>query len=62
MTLIDTQDVQYEADGRASIPSSKARKRVREGASRPSGASAYRSVLYTRSERALMATLGRPWV
>ena len=61
MTLIDTQNVQYGSDSRAWIPSSKNPERVRAAAHRPSGASAYRCVLHTRSERALMATIGRPW-
>jgi hypothetical protein len=62
MTLIDTQNVVHGQDGRARIPSSGERMRVAEGASRPSGASRFRSALPSPTERALMGTIGRPWV
>ena len=61
MTLINTQNLVFGQDGRASVPSSNRRTRVREGASSPSGASAYRVAVPSRTERALIATIGRPW-
>jgi hypothetical protein len=62
MTLIHTQNLVFGQDGTASIPSSNRRARVAEGASRPSGASAYRVSVPSRIERALMGSIGRPWV
>jgi hypothetical protein len=62
MTLIDTQNLVFAQDGVASIPSSSGRARVREGASRPSGASAFLVAVPSPTERALIGTIGRPWV
>ena len=62
MTLIHTQKLVFGQDGVASIPSSNRRTRVPDGASRPSGGSAYRVAVPSRTERALMGTIGRPWV
>jgi len=61
MTLIDTQNMVHAQDGRAYIPSSSNRMPVREGLSRPSGASRFRSALPSPTENALMGTIGRPW-
>jgi hypothetical protein len=61
MTLIDTQDLVHGPAGAASRPRTGANRRAAEGASRPSGASAYRVSVLSPTERALMGTLGRPW-
>jgi hypothetical protein len=62
MTLIDTSTVVFDADGRARVPSSTEHRHVRTIRSRPSGASNFRTRLPSPIERALMGTIGRPWV
>jgi hypothetical protein len=48
MTLIDTQKLIEQVH-------------VHKIVSRPSGKSRYRAALPSRTERALMSTIGRPW-
>jgi hypothetical protein len=62
MTLIHTQNLVFGQDGSASIPSSSGRTRAAEGASRPSGASAFSVSIPSPTERVLIGTIGRPWV